>query len=303
MRLLKFAFAFMLAGALFSCEKEFEVDQKLSSPKITINCNYDPWFPFRVYATQSFSLTGAHDIKALPNALVQLFENDSFLTNLTYYPYDTSQYHGYYACSNIAKPGKKYSIKVTDSQLGQATAEDQMPIGAAITSSQLVHYPYTQGDVEGPHVRLSIKDVPGIDNYYRFNTYFYGKWHSVSASGDTTYSDQFFGARVMDLSGAADTLRENGWTLYFTDRDFKNGTGTIDIHTAAMDPTGFDQLIMFVDLHTVSENMYRYFSTLQYQRNAGNSNSTQPVFVYSNVKNGYGVFAGLDVTQVQLVVK
>jgi hypothetical protein len=70
-----------------------------------------------------------------------------------------------------------------------------------------------------------------------------------------------------------------------------------------LDTAAFSNLDVYVELHTVSKDHYLYQQTLQLYRSSSNSKSSEPVHVYNNINNGYGIFAGEDFQSVKFTVK
>jgi len=55
-------------------------------------------------------------------------------------------------------------------------------------------------------------------------------------------------------------------------------------------------------LFSLSKDMYHYLLTYQAQQNAGNSPFAEPVMVYSNVDNGYGIFGGYSMSSETIII-
>ncbi|MCB0476306.1 MAG: DUF4249 family protein [Flavobacteriaceae bacterium] len=49
-----------------------------------------------------------------------------------------------------------------------------------------------------------------------------------------------------------------------------------------------------MEFRTVSEDYYLYHSSITRQNYSEGSSFAEPVFVYNNIENGHGVFAGFN---------
>jgi hypothetical protein len=66
-------------------------------------------------------------------------------------------------------------------------------------------------------------------------------------------------------------------------------------------PIAFYKTVVYFKLHSISKEFFRYIETLNlYNKNFGNP-LTDPVAVYSNINNGYGIFGAASVSCDSLV--
>jgi len=97
-------------------------------------------------------------------------------------------------------------------------------------------------------------------------------------------------------------LKNEGYTegiytddMAFSDALFNGDTCSLNIHFAYNDNVDY----VYIILRSVSENYYRYKKSLyRYEVNSFSNilNSSNPVGLYSNIENGYGIFAGYSET-------
>jgi len=63
-----------------------------------------------------------------------------------------------------------------------------------------------------------------------------------------------------------------------------------------------DRSVYYIRFYTVSKEFYQYYISLSKHLNAQDEFFMEPVQVYSNIKNGFGIFAGysIDVDSVEI---
>ena len=221
---------------------------------------------------------------------------------LTYIPSDTANTFGSYQSQLIPQQGKKYLIKAIHPLYGVVTAEDVIPVPAQIISHDLLQYPDTINNLKDATVKFKFKDDAGAENYYRINAWLYGTYRSVNQNGDTIENSSWQGLRPEMLTAVSDTVRDNGWFLLFSDKNFNGLEEELNLKFNNIQVADdFSSLNLYVELYTVSKTNFEYNKTLELYRHT-NSNA-EPVHVYSNVQNGYGIFAGADFQRMEFVVK
>lgn len=288
---------------LMACEKDFKVDSKYGQNKLVINCLFDQYNLMNVYVTTSYNIGVVGNITTIMDARVEMYENDSLREVLAFHPSDSTGNFGYYVSTWYPTPGNKYTVKVITSKYGTATATDVMPLVASCTG-QLISYPDTNDYTRPANLSITVTDAPGIDNYYRIGTYFFGDRMQIISPGDSVEKFVSGGEVITQMEGIADTVRESYNNYLFTDNTFKGSTITFGLQSSAPVANGlFRDLTFGVYFANLSKAAYQYFTTAQLARNTHNSNTAEPVFVYSNINNGYGIFCGMAVSGPQFVIK
>ncbi len=285
-----------------SCEKDFIPDELTASKKMTVNCLFDNYQAFHVYLTESATMSGSGTIISLSDANAQLFEDEVFKEALHYTPSDSVSNFGSFQSSFIPQPGKKYSVKVNHPVYGLTTTEDVMPNVTVITSASLI----TAGSVnqnKDAIVEISFEDDAGTENFYRINP-----WLSLTSkvynpeTGDSTEQVTTKGIRIETEEAVTDSVRDNGWALLFSDKNFNGQHKTMRLHFKAVRLSRYTHVNLFVDLNNVSSSHFEYFRTLDLYRHSNRSDD-ELVEVYCNIQNGYGIFAGSAVSSALVVMK
>ena len=285
-----------------SCEKDFLVSQQSGAKKMVVNSLFNDNGPFTVYLTDSYEAAGYGNINSINDAQIQLYENNVLKEVMKYTPSDTVNTFGAYKSILVPQKGKIYSIKINEPVYGLVTATDTIPLATTIVSSQLVQYGDSATHSNDVIVDMKIQDDATVANYYRINIWIGGlQWH-LDGNGDTI-TQQYFEARGPQmLTPVVDTVRD-GIFLLFSDRNFNGQTKELKMKFDKMDPTNFVYLNLYIDLFTASKTDYTYQQTLALYRSAAGSNSAEPVHVYNNIQNGYGVFAAEQFQEVPFNIK
>lgn len=299
--LLVILFLFSLSG----CEKDFVIKDQASSSKMVINSLFTNNGKMNVYVTGSYASNGANTIHSLEDAIVELYEDNLFKEQMRYVNSDTVGTFGKFQSSFNPVKGKKYSIKVTQSQYGQAEATDEQVIPVQILSYYVANYPTDSADFIRAKIVVNIHDNGDKENYYKMTVWAEEKLSQViNAQGDTIIYSRIKSYKPMPSIYLSDTTREWGWNLFFSDNGFNGQNKTLEFDF--QDATAKDKLIsckLWYEIRTISKSYYQYSKTLELYRQTNNTNSSEPSYVYTNIANGYGIFASYSAQSKSTVIK
>ncbi len=290
----------LLVVLVSSCEKDFNIDQQSVSNKMALNSLFNDGAPMVVFLTKPYPIGSAQsNITAIPDARVELYEDNVFKELMHYVPSDTLNTFGGYVSNLQPQAGKSYTVKATEGHYLQATATDQVPVPAHLISSSLQQYTDTGAGAQGT-MTMVFKDDPTVQNYYRINVWMSG-WHwSLNPQGDTIKDFRSYGIYTHPISALTDTTRD-GYFFLFGDQGFNGQEKSLQILFNTIDPAYFSNLNLYVELHTVSKSHYEYFRTLNLYRYS--SYSSEPVFIYTDVNNGFGDFVAEHWQTMPFVIK
>ena len=296
-----FAWLFLLCF-ISSCEKDFVVKEQSTSKGMVINCLFTDAWQIAAYITVSYTSPGTNNIQVVSDANMELYEDGVFKEVLTYIPSDTLGTFGQYQSQLIPQKGKKYLIKATHPLYGVATAEDVVPLPAEIISHQLLQYPDTINKLRDAIVTFRFRDDGTQENFYRLNVWFDATYPIITSNGDTIQQDYSNGLRPYLITTLSDTVRDNGWYVLFSDKGMNGNEKEVQVKFRNAELAEYySSMNLYVELYTVSKTHFEYQRTLELYQNSGNI--ADPVHVYSNVQNGYGIFAASDFQRMQFVVK
>ncbi len=289
----------MLAGVT-GCEKDFVVDEQTAGKRMVVNCMFDNFRPFTVYVTESSTQTGYAPFHCLNDAVVELYQGSTYLETLTYIPSDSIASFGAFKSQTMAEPGKAYSVKVKQARYGEATASDYLPTVTPLVTAGLESYGNAANNFASV-ARIRFGDNVAADDYYRLNTWMSWDFWAVNEQGDSVLLQQGAALRPQPLNALSDTVRDNGWYLLFSDKGFNGMEKDLRFSFSGIPLEALEHVNIYIELHHVSEAHYRYFRTLEAYR-ASNPQS-EPVTVFGNIINGYGIFCGEGISYAVLPVK
>ena len=302
-------FCWCLVLILFTaCEKEVQLDLPEQEQKLTVLCNFSPNEPFSIQLSKSQSLfSDESDNSLLENANVQLCMGNELIEKVP--QTSSSPDAGSKFMSMVAVPSPKefYTLKIEVDGLKPITATSWIPEPVEISHSSLGQINEFQqiDNVKEYEVRLALQfNDPGDEkNYYQIN--FYQELVNEQNLQDT--SVQLLANT--NFSFIDETLTDNFNVLdggiLFQDLTFDGSLKELvfepffQYNAATYTPKN-----IVVELRSVSEEYYKYYTSVyrQVRQTSLSGNGTlngsvpfsDPEILYSNIENGFGVFAGFS---------
>ncbi len=294
-----------------SCYKQLEIEFPENEPLIAVSCLFtkDRSFIVNVNKTIGFNDSVSHKIT---NATCKLYANNQFIENLTH------SSDGFYTSPSNYKPDYNtvYKIEISSEDLPVVSATNQLPTPVQIIN--LTKQDSVMFGEDGKYLHqldITIDDPAEINNYYEFTIIAYYKldysevWWLDStelAEVDTSYRTRTRVPQSQDI-----VLKNEGLLDYyprtfpFSDELFNGQTYTLNINyllpssSAGWDDTEINLITdyqLIVAVRSVSEDYYKYKKKLIIHQENQNSDIWngigEPVQMFSNIKNGYGIFAG-----------
>lgn len=279
---------------LMGCSTAVEMDTPPLEVKPVVNCLFTPDEPFRLHVSLPASMLAT----ALPNvddAVVTLSSPTLQKVVLA------SQGRGFYSDSTLyPQPGELYTVRVWVSGFEVATASDSIPSNVSEWVYQ-GHELNTWFDSDGHSygsLSFDILDQAGTNFYDVIGDFeMYDTWDS------TQYTDYSIG-RFKLLDSENDL--QNSYSL-FDDQLFDQKKHRIRLFSPYINWIETKDSIQ-CKLHILqgSEAYYKFQRTALKHTYAQQSDflfPMEPVNMYSNIQNGYGVFAGFASTQMILNFK
>jgi hypothetical protein len=294
---------------MFSCDlqREFEVKMPSEKQRIVANCIFaaDSIWEVRIYHSQDIlTIEDDHD-NGIPNVLVTIVDGSDQIP-LTRDQHDITEYHS----TQRSFAGKTYNLKVSAPgyETTLATVTVPGPVGILGVETARSIDPENHDDYKRTF-RVQFKD-PGHElNYYAFgmtlvaydsvsDDYIYSP---VSLSPlDPTFSKNYYNENFED------NLFFQQSNLLFDDRLFDGDTYTLSVSCLENKPDDTlreEAAFYLITLRTLSPEYYNYRVTYNLQQDAKHDPFAQPVQVFNNIKNGYGIFAAFSQSYYKLKVK
>jgi len=278
--------------SILSCTKEVEIKIPKEEPKLTVNSFFSPDSVIKIHLSKSAYI---FDKKTtiVNNANIELWDKDTLLEIMQ------NEDYGNYFSKTKAKVLKKYQLKINHPDFQLVTVEDVIPTKTKIIKTeQKDSVMFSQYNNAFSQVKITFQDNPNITNYYevilafKYNDSipFLGEFEGLAG----IYSDDpvIKSEMDIDINGFGET------SVVFSDNLFNGEKYTLTLlYSISYGPCIYKNYTLYVYLNSVSKNYYNYMKKLhQYIQNSQSlwNNTGEVVRMYSNVNNGYGIFAGYN---------
>ena len=289
---------YLLMLVLLSCETVINIDVPREKASLVVNSTLADNTPFLVDVSTSRYILDDQEFNPVTGATIEVFEDDNLLTVLT----DSAD--GTYHSPLLPQPGKTYHLVVNKPGFDEASALVLLPKDSVqITQIELDTVVTNELGYEEEQLKFTItfKDDPNLKNYYGFsvvNTYY--SYLYDETVDPPLLVDSVLVENKLSLYTPDPTLEEEqayGQEILFNDEIISGKTYTMSFFTTVyysgyinnaglpnQGPNKFN-----IQLNNVSESYYYYKLSSQLQLyNEGNP-FAQPVTVYNNITNGFGV--------------
>ena len=151
---------------LNSCTREIEINRVETNPKLVLNCFLIAGEPVTAYVSHTLPVTSG-SIPFVVDATVELWENNSFVTNLT--PADS----GIYKTAYIIREQSKYEVRVNKPGFDPISGMDSVPSSVQLQTAIAEYSKYKYADA-GEILPLwsfevTLTDNIASKNYYALN--------------------------------------------------------------------------------------------------------------------------------------
>ncbi|TWF45376.1 uncharacterized protein DUF4249 [Chitinophaga polysaccharea] len=271
-----FVGAILLVCFLQACEKRENVTLLYEGNKIVVNTLIQPDSVIYTRVTRSVPSNVLIDGNNtdVSGASVQLLEDGVPLASPEV---QTIKGMSYYVSGSKAVLGKRYEVRVAVPGMQAVTAMDTLPAAPLASAAA--------AQINSNRIRFTLKDCPTANNYYRIRIYI-----SNPDGSDGSFAqfrlDPAFNNNLVDFfaQGASSSLimsdeRFNGKEVNFVLQTNNPIAATTQIT---------------LEVSALTYNTYQYLNTLTTQLRSGEAVISQPVRVFTNVANGYGIVGGIN---------
>ncbi|MDP3915652.1 MAG: DUF4249 domain-containing protein [Bacteroidota bacterium] len=311
----KYILIILLLATIFSCTKTLDFDEANNETQLVLNSIIWPDSVIAISISKSTSILFDRQVGQITGGTLDLYEDGTLLTQIT------SPTGHFYASGIKPKAGKSYRI-VVNSNGKQLEAETTIPDQAEVLSIDTTSLIDVNG-VRRTQYKVKIKDPIG-DDYYRIvvmneqltqlssrdytdgnnitRKYYYITSQYWINSEDPVFKSLYnsMGEDVIDMGP------ENDYNIfpddYFKGKEYSvqfqmspNGYGYYNPYSYG-ENSPFKKLFERNTIHIqkLSKDMYNYLKYLKLYNHYHDNPFSEPVPVYSNVKNGTGIFAGFN---------
>ncbi|WKN44734.1 DUF4249 domain-containing protein [Tunicatimonas pelagia] len=315
-----------------SCTQELDIALPTAPPQLALNSLLHPDSIIRVSLTTTLSSSvNSTDFPIVDDALVQLYENDELLSDLTFQD-------SVYVLDYYPKAAQKYSVVATAPGYPVVRASDIMPPPPNVTictqEDTADRYPYRNGIMN-----VTIHDSPLGNDFYWFHNVSYsyvvdscfwnlnkrerdcvfeeplrlagsstGYYYSYSPVPDrfNAYVDNTIGGvTTFEFYIRVDDITQNGEDITF---ELASGHGfpskeeffREDFHESSYSTLYTTNASQHYDRYLKSSITYSLNRSYNEDEDLGFKPFVQFSQVYSNVENGIGIFAAYNTTDLDI---
>lgn len=276
MKILNIFFCLALLLSTTACIRDAEnVKVTPENPRLVVTCFISPSDTLiKVKVGKSVPLLGRiesnYNGNYISNAQVSISDGEKRIQLV----YDSRNY--LYSAPTLdfkIEAGKTYFLDVNTPDGMNVSSSTVVPAQKVVQEDILITSEVSV-DNNSKTFQVTFKDLPGQPNFYRIEAYY----SDSSSWNNTIYNYSVFWEN------------DNGYNLYsdinFEDKQIKSLRASVYS----------DNTITFM-VHHLSRDYYLYHQSIENFQ--GESPFSEPVLVYSNIKNGLGVFAGYNTTVVK----
>ncbi len=280
----KLLYYFFLIIVFNSCETIVDVDLPKIKPMIVLNSICTPSNTWNVNLTASKNILDGEPLKPIENADIKIIGKDT-LTDLLYYKNGTYKTNWFKPKTNI-----NYEIQVSAKGFKTVTSHCLIPEPVKIESVEVdtIVNEYQRKELQ---LTISFTDPPNKKNFYSLEVLRVGTYN-----GKKNYYPEYFTSNDLIIDNNDNNLFEGskkrfrGNEAFFND-DIVNGKKYKMIVFIELSRV-LDKQIFEVVLNSLTNSYYKYIKSQKLQRETRDNPFAEPVIVYSNIKNGLGIFAG-----------
>ena len=286
-----------------SCQKEIEIELPNFEQKPVVSCLFSPDTNFILYLSHSVSLNDSVE-NIIENAKCYLSYDKQIIDSFTHI------YKGFYKSNKKPEQGKSYKFKIVTTNFNEITAVSYVPYNVQIINIEQQDFAVEDlthafsGDVNLPLSKLSITffDNKSVKNYYELKLKIKQNWHDsiydspISLPALYSYDEIIRNEDILDYTPNI---------FVFSDSLFNGQTITIDflyklnyLQIINENQYSYNNYRLYYQFRSISKEMYNYRKSLIkhiYNQQTDNIELFgDPVQMFTNIKNGLGIFAGYN---------
>lgn len=288
------------AGVILFTSCETVIDMKLPEqpPKMVINSFFTPDSIMMLHLSKSQFVLKNQELKPITDGNISLFENGKFIGKFTHINKGF-----YYLPGFFPKENAQYTLNAESSGLKSVEANEIIPPKPVINRIEL-----SSSFFEGINYKdfiIYIQDNANEENYYMVNL--------IGKRYDYVYDSLTYD--IIDSVEIYEQVNFNSQDLVFEEQvassqaiiSDKIFNGSIYPLRLSVNEYNFDEYSnmgyfeITIQLKQISKAYAQY--VLTYSKNRYSDPFSQPVQVYSNVTNGFGIFAGYSSTLTSLKLR
>jgi hypothetical protein len=266
-----------------SCTKDVTIEIANPESKIVVNSFFSPQGSLIVNISKSIAILATDTVNYIDNAEVKLFQSGSLLGKLSY------TQKGFYALPTTLMPNGEYSIIVSAPGMESVSSRDKIPSQVPIISLDTI-------SVNDKYLfcEISFRDIPKTTNYYLLDV---TSKHPVlkSDSISSKYIEMVVIDNIVENGGSGDKQQR----IFFSDDKIQGAEYEFSFlmeKEALIKSIQDDSNTLYINFKTISTTYYNYLKTYY-------ESQTKQMDVFTNIVNGYGIFAGYNLSQDSILIR
>ncbi|MCG6188197.1 DUF4249 domain-containing protein [Maribellus maritimus] len=275
-----------------SCEEEVTLDFD-NEPKLCLNCILNPDSVVSAKLTLSHRLDNSGKFETVDNGNLTLYEGNELFGIFE------PQGNGRYLINKRPVEGKTYKIIAEAGSYNTISATTILPDFPVVEySKEIIGHASYDSTLDVYNLNVQLKDKPGKDNYwiYENNVVSGVKYGGGGREINTLFID--------DFNKEIDTEVKYGFTLFLGVRLSDEGYDGQSMDFVISDFIEATEYRYTEAVHFLNadEHYDKYIKTSILNRIKETSDLPffEPVQMYSNIQNGYGIFGSCAITSVKL---
>lgn len=268
-----------------SCEQEVTFD--FNKPvRLCLNCILDPDSIITAKLTLSGTIKDNSTFSAVDDADILIYEDGSEIGSLT----NTGE--GNYQMDYYPKPLKEYTITVRHPRYENLSASTTVPQKPNVQHKSDTLEFNEQGRHYVLDVNFEIHDTPGTTNYWMYNKH---TLHEMTYSGVSTFSIN--APFIDDFNRVTDTDAKYGIKYWYYIRISDAGYEGKILRFNTWGKTDSYNCFLSADIHY---DKYLKTSVKTHLNSENDLPFKEPLQIYSNIENGYGIFGSCATKNIKL---
>jgi hypothetical protein len=256
-----------------------DVDVPFKADQLTANSFCNPDSLWSVHLNLNRNILDEEPFREITNARVIIFDGDNATDTLINMGY------GHFRSDNKRpEPGKNYALSVIAPGYSDVHSSTFIPFPSPITGVEV----YETNSNQNSMLKVTLKEDGSEKNYYELFMDLENEFYNYE-----TEQVVFSRHRLQLISEDPAIQNDNDAysnTVVFNDLLFngKEAELTFRIPGSGISRHG----MITITLRTLSEDGYNYLRTAHLQNETSGDPFAQPINVYNNIQNGFGIFAG-----------
>lgn len=285
---------------LGACQTVVQIDLPERDSKLVLNAEAHPDSVWRFYLSQSKGILEPGELEPVLNGEITIAGSDGSYEVLDQV-YDEAFGGSFPVYRGTGKPvsGVSYQVLATAAGFEPITALDSLPEPVPIlgldTASTIIE------DQDFFELMVTFED-PIQTDYYDLRLFYFLELPFDTGSGQFT-NTAYLGEIPYNFE--VESFFDGGASTVINDERFNGQTYTLPVvfSKSVLDAVAEEELFqlfpayVICELRTVSETYYKYAESFDDYQSSSFDPFSQPVQVYSNVSQGFGVFTAFSVSR------